>query len=66
MSWRNMLKLVLVSKPATCLLNSLPAKLLKDVWPFLGPTMLNIVNLSLKTRTVPANFKTAVVKQTST
>ena len=55
-------KLVSASKPTTCLLDPLPAKLFKDLWPWLGPTMLNIVNVSLTTGTVPTSFKTAIVK----
>lgn len=55
-------KLVSASKPTTCLLDPLPAKLFKDLWPSLGPTMLNIINLSLRTGIVPTSFKTAVVK----
>ncbi len=51
-------KLVFASKPTTCLLDPLPAKLFEDLWPSLGPTVLNI----LRTVTVPTCFKTAVVK----
>ncbi len=42
------------------LLNQLA--IFKDVWPFVGPTMLNIVNLSLKTGTVCTSFNTAADK----
>uniref|UniRef100_A0A4W6D5N5 Reverse transcriptase domain-containing protein n=1 Tax=Lates calcarifer TaxID=8187 RepID=A0A4W6D5N5_LATCA len=55
-------KIVLASKPTTCLFDPLPGKLSKDLWPVLGPAVLNIVDLSLTTGTVPSSFKTAVVK----
>lgn len=55
-------KLVLTSKPTTCLLDPLPAKLFENLWPSLGPTMLNTVNVSLVTSAVPTSFKSAVVK----
>uniref|UniRef100_A0A4W6F8H6 Reverse transcriptase domain-containing protein n=1 Tax=Lates calcarifer TaxID=8187 RepID=A0A4W6F8H6_LATCA len=48
-------KIVLASKPTTCLFDPLPGKLSKDLWPVLGPAVLNI-------GTVPSSFKTAVVK----
>uniref|UniRef100_A0A667Z0D5 Reverse transcriptase domain-containing protein n=1 Tax=Myripristis murdjan TaxID=586833 RepID=A0A667Z0D5_9TELE len=55
-------KLVIASKPTTCFLDPLPAKLYKESWPLLGSTMLDIVNLSLSTGIVPSSFKTAVVR----
>uniref|UniRef100_A0A671US71 Reverse transcriptase domain-containing protein n=1 Tax=Sparus aurata TaxID=8175 RepID=A0A671US71_SPAAU len=55
-------KIVSSSKPTTCVLDPFPAKLFKELWPALGPTMLNIVNSSLMTGVVPSSFKSAVVK----
>ena len=45
-SLETLTKLVSASKSTTCLLDPLPAKPSKDLLPFLGATMLNIVNLS--------------------
>ena len=36
--------------------------LLKDLFPTAGPAVLNIMNLSLSTGTVPSTFKTTVIK----
>ena len=37
-------KIVSSLKPTTCVLEPFLAKLFKELWPALGPTMLNIVN----------------------
>lgn len=55
-------RLVLASKPTTCMLDPLPAKLLKELLPILGPLILIIINQSLSTGIVPSAFKTAVIK----
>ena len=55
-------KIVSSSKPTTCVLDPFPAELFKDLWPALGPTMLDIVNSSLMTGVIPSSFKSAVVK----
>ena len=58
----NFTKIVLASKSTTCLSDPLPAKVVKELFPILGPTLLNIVNTSLSTGVVPSAFKTAVIK----
>ena len=50
------------SRPATCLLDPIPTKLLKDIFPLIGTTILDIINMSLLTGYVPQSFKLAVVK----
>ena len=55
-------KIVSSSKPTTCVLDPFPTKLFKELWPAVGPTVLNIVNSSLMTGVVPASLKSAVVK----
>ena len=54
-------KIVSSSKPTTCVLDTFPAKLFKNCWPALGPTMLNIVHSSLMTGVVPDSLKSVVV-----
>ena len=44
------------------MLDHLPTKVLKELFQTFGPAMLNIMNLSLSTGTVPSTFKTAVIK----
>ena len=43
------------------MLDPLPAKLLKEVFPILGPSILYMINQSLSTGTVPSTFKVAVI-----
>ena len=55
-------KLTQASKPTTCMLDPLSTKVLKELFPTVGSAMLNIMNLSLSTGTVPSTFKTTVIK----
>lgn len=55
-------KIVLSSKSTTCLFDPLPAKLIKELFPILGPSVLSIINTSLSSGVVPASFKSAVIK----
>ena len=57
-----LMKIVMASKPSSCILDSIPTKLLKELLPVLGPPMLNIINSSLSTRCVPNSLKVAVIK----
>uniref|UniRef100_A0AAQ6IH18 Reverse transcriptase domain-containing protein n=1 Tax=Anabas testudineus TaxID=64144 RepID=A0AAQ6IH18_ANATE len=50
------------SKPSTCLLDSIPTRLLKDVLPLISTSILDQINLSLQIGYVPQAFKVAVVK----
>ncbi|MEJ4486827.1 reverse transcriptase domain-containing protein, partial [Enterococcus faecium] len=50
------------SKPSTCLLDPIPSKLFKDIFPIIGSVILDLVNTSLLTGYVPVSFKTAVIK----
>lgn len=52
----------ITSHPINCLFNPLPAKISKDLWPVLGPWMLNTVNLSLTAAIVTLCLNTCVVK----
>ncbi|KAJ8359885.1 hypothetical protein SKAU_G00164100, partial [Synaphobranchus kaupii] len=55
-------KLVMSSKPTTCLLDPIPTKLVKELFPILGQHMLKIINTSLVTGYVPEPLKMAVIK----
>uniref|UniRef100_A0AAQ4QM23 Reverse transcriptase domain-containing protein n=1 Tax=Gasterosteus aculeatus aculeatus TaxID=481459 RepID=A0AAQ4QM23_GASAC len=50
------------SKSSTCLLDPIPTKLLKEVFPLVSTSLLDIMNLSLLTGHVPQSFKVAVIK----
>ena len=56
------MKIVIASKPSSCILDLNPTKLLKELLPMLGPPMLNIINGSLSTGCVPNSLKVAVIK----
>ena len=43
-------------------MDPLPSKVLNELFPTVGPAMLNIMNLSLSTETVPSTFKTSVIE----
>ena len=58
-----MMKIIMASKPSSCILDPIPTKLLKELLPALGPPMLNTINGSLSTGCVPNSFKVAVVKK---
>uniref|UniRef100_A0A8C7IIF3 Reverse transcriptase domain-containing protein n=1 Tax=Oncorhynchus kisutch TaxID=8019 RepID=A0A8C7IIF3_ONCKI len=57
-----MMKIIMASKPSSCILDPIPTKLLKELLPVLGPPMLNIINGSLSTGCVPNSLKVAVIK----
>ena len=38
------MKIIMASKPSSCILDPIPTKLLKELLPVLGPPMLNIIN----------------------
>uniref|UniRef100_A0A673Y2W3 Reverse transcriptase domain-containing protein n=1 Tax=Salmo trutta TaxID=8032 RepID=A0A673Y2W3_SALTR len=57
-----MMKIIMASKPSSCILDPIPTKLLKELLPVLGPPMLNIINGSLSTGCVPSSLKVAVIK----
>uniref|UniRef100_A0A8K9Y514 Reverse transcriptase domain-containing protein n=1 Tax=Oncorhynchus mykiss TaxID=8022 RepID=A0A8K9Y514_ONCMY len=56
------MKIIMASKPSSCILDPIPTKLLKELLPVLGPPMLNIINGSLSTGCVPNSLKVAVIK----
>uniref|UniRef100_A0A3Q3R4Q7 Reverse transcriptase domain-containing protein n=1 Tax=Monopterus albus TaxID=43700 RepID=A0A3Q3R4Q7_MONAL len=47
---------------STCLLDPIPTRLLKDVFPLINTSILDLINLSLLTGYVPQAFKLAVIK----
>uniref|UniRef100_A0A8C7RA04 Reverse transcriptase domain-containing protein n=1 Tax=Oncorhynchus mykiss TaxID=8022 RepID=A0A8C7RA04_ONCMY len=57
-----MMKIIMASKPSSCIMEPIPTKLLKELLPVLGPPMLNIINSSLSTGCVPNSLKVAVIK----
>uniref|UniRef100_A0A8L0DU37 Reverse transcriptase domain-containing protein n=1 Tax=Oncorhynchus mykiss TaxID=8022 RepID=A0A8L0DU37_ONCMY len=57
-----MMKIIMATKPSSCMLDPIPTKLLKELLPLLGPPMLNIINDSLSTGCVPNSIKVAVIK----
>ena len=56
------IKIVMASKPSSCILDPIPTKLLTELLPVLGPPMLNIINSSLSTRCVPNSLNVSVIK----
>jgi hypothetical protein len=52
-----LMKIIMVSKPSSCILDPIPTKLLKELLPVLGPK-----NGSLSTRCVADSLKVAVMK----
>uniref|UniRef100_A0A8P4KLV1 Reverse transcriptase domain-containing protein n=1 Tax=Dicentrarchus labrax TaxID=13489 RepID=A0A8P4KLV1_DICLA len=50
------------SKPSTGLLDPIPTRLLKEVIPLIGTSLLDMINLSLLSGYVPQSFKVAVIK----
>ena len=56
------MKIIMASKPSSCILDTIPTKLLKELLPVLGPPMLNIINSSLSTGCVPNSLNVAVMK----
>nr|XP_061827608.1 uncharacterized protein LOC133613810 [Nerophis lumbriciformis] len=56
-----LLRCVKGTKQTTCLLDPFPGKLIKELFVLLGPSVLNIINLSLSSGTVPLAFKKAVI-----
>uniref|UniRef100_A0A8C7LTE2 Reverse transcriptase domain-containing protein n=1 Tax=Oncorhynchus mykiss TaxID=8022 RepID=A0A8C7LTE2_ONCMY len=57
-----MMKIIRTSKPSSCILDPIPTKLLKELLPVLGPPMLNKINVSLSTGSVPNSLTVAVIK----
>uniref|UniRef100_A0A8C7KH24 Reverse transcriptase domain-containing protein n=1 Tax=Oncorhynchus kisutch TaxID=8019 RepID=A0A8C7KH24_ONCKI len=57
-----MMKIIMASKPSSCILDPIPTILLKELLPVLGHPMLNIINGSLSTGCVPNSLKVAVIK----
>ena len=57
-----MMEIIMASKPSSCTLDHIPTKLLKELFPVLGPPMLNIINGSLSTVCVPNSLRVAVIK----
>ncbi len=55
-------KLVKSVKPTTCMLDTIPSKLLKEVFPEVIDPILAIINLSLSLGYVPKTFTLAVIK----
>lgn len=49
-------------RPTNCLLDCIPARLLKDVFNTVGSSILSLVNSSLSSGCVPAAFKHAIVQ----
>ena len=59
---RELTSMISSSNPSTCLLDPIPTRLLKDVLPLVGTSLLDMINLSLVTGYVPQSFKVAVIK----
>ncbi|KAJ7986671.1 hypothetical protein DPEC_G00342300 [Dallia pectoralis] len=55
-------KLINSSKSTNCQLDPIPTKLLKELLPVIGPSMLNIINCSLSSGSVPTSLKIAEIK----
>ncbi len=55
-------KRVKSAKPATCMLDLIPSKILKEVLPEVIDPILAIINLSLSFRYAPKTIKLAVIK----
>jgi len=53
---------VSTSNTSTCLLDPIPTRLVKDVLPLIGSSLLGMINESLITGHVPHSFKVAVIK----
>ncbi|CDQ58613.1 unnamed protein product [Oncorhynchus mykiss] len=62
LSLDTMMKIIMASKPSSCILDPIPTKLLKELLHVLGPPMLNIINGSLSNGCVPNSLKVAVIK----
>ena len=57
-----LISIVNSSKPTTCLLDPIPTRLFKDIFPLISTAVLNIINFSLLIGYVPQAFKVAVIK----
>ena len=55
-------KMISSAKPSTCILDAVPTSLLKEVFPLIGTSLLNMINMPLLTGYVPQSFKVAVIK----
>ena len=49
-------KIISCSKQTTCILDPIPGKLLQEILPLIGSTLLNIINLSLLSGYVPQSY----------
>ena len=50
------------AKTSTCMLDAVPTKLLKEIFPLISTSLLNMINMSLINGYVPQSFKVAVIK----
>ena len=57
-----LMKIIMASKPSICIRDPIPTKLLKKLFPVLGPPMLNIINGFLSIGCVPNSLKVAGIK----
>ena len=57
------MKVVMVSKPSSCILDPNPTKLLRELLPVFCPPMLNIINGSLSTGCVPNSLSVTVINK---
>lgn len=57
----DLISIISSSKSASCLLDPVPTRLHKDVFPLVNAAILNQINLSLVTGYVPQTFKVAVI-----
>jgi hypothetical protein len=61
-SFDTLMKIIMASKPSSCILDPIPTELLEELLPVLGPHMLKIINGSPSTGCVPNSLKVAVIK----
>ena len=62
LSYKNKVYIGISSKPSTCILDQIPTRLFKEVFPLIDTSILDLINLSLLTGHVPQTFKIAVIK----
>lgn len=55
-------KLLSSSRPSTCMLNPVPARLYIEIFPLISTLILDVINLSLFQGYIPTAFKVAVIK----
>ena len=54
--------IIMSYKTSTCIFDPIPSRLLKESFPLIADSILNIINTSLETGYVPQSFKYAVIK----